>query len=341
VSGACTQLCPTGFTLCTLGNPIQGTLSVCSNLQTDVESCGQCGHPCATGLCVNGVCDPTQPRVLVTNVKVAHLALDATSVYYADVNTATIARVPKTGGTPQVLATSNNVGGLAVDGTYLYWSQTTAGAINRIPLAGGMMQMVSAASGPGVLAVDGTDVFWANNSNFKVLKAPKGGGSITTLATLPSTNAIGDVQLDGIYVYWNQPAGFSMGLQRAPKDGSGSVEQVLQVTGPVMAFDQDYVYVGDGLAGQGVVRRRKDLSAPPQKATNGAVPAAMGLAVAGLFTYTSYPPAESGRELKCGGPPPPMQMSIPNQPLPYGTPIVTDDAYLYTVVGSQLQRLPL
>jgi hypothetical protein len=357
VDGICTPRCPAGFTLCPFSEGIGAVDrgSICVDLQTDLSNCGQCGVVCATGLCVGGVCDAKLPRVLVTGLGGSTLlALDATNVFFADSGKGMIGRVAKTGGATQMLASGEpNVQGFAVDDTHVYWSSSVGNAIKRIPKGGGAIEVVSAASDPRALAVDGADVFWANHANGKLLKAPKqGGGPITQLSQLEiSTAVLADVQLDGDYIYWEAGDPWGLGVFRMPKDGSASATYIMGLGGNMLAFDQDYVYAGtwDGF---GVYRRRKDLSEPAFIATvtGGGDSHILTLAVAGIFTYSDYIGGmSSGRALKCGGLVPIHHFS--RSPFGFGTPVVTDGAHLYTVVGYtdvgtseftyEIERLPL
>jgi hypothetical protein len=276
------------------------------------------------------------------------LALDATNLFFADSGKGMIGRVAKTGGATQMLVSGEaNVQGLAVDDTHVYWSSFVGNAIKRILKGGGAIEVVSAASDPRTLAVDSADVFWANQGTGKVLKAPKQGGGPITELNDSTLAVIDDVKLDGDYVYWGSGAPYT-NLLRARKDSSGSPEDVIGWGGSVIAFDQDYVYAG-GTDGAGVYRRRKDLSEPTYTATygDGGNSAPTALAVAGIFTY-SYAYDGSGRALKCGG-----QVPIilgqwgPSTPMWLGTPIVVDEAYVYTVFGpwsvddGRIERRPL
>src|SRR6185437_14800668 len=100
-----------------------------------------CGNACANGLCVNGTCEPSLPRVLAQGSTYGALAVDATAVYYADTGASTIAKVQKTGGTPTVLATGeSNVTAIAVDGTSVYWLGGATNTIKKVAKAGGTVQ---------------------------------------------------------------------------------------------------------------------------------------------------------------------------------------------------------
>jgi hypothetical protein len=355
VDGICTPRCPAGFTLCPYSNdpwvPVQG--SRCVDLQTDLLNCGRCGVVCDTVLCVGGVCDASLPRVLVTGLGgPTLLALDAMNVFFADSVKGMIERVAKTGGATQMLVSGEpNVHGLAVDDTHVYWASSVGNAIKRIPKGGGAIEVVSAASDPSGLAVDSVDVFWANMGTAKVLKAPKqGGGPITELHDqILAIN--GHVKLDGDYVYFGN-SGPDSQLLRVPKDGSARVESIIWEGGVAFAFDQDYVYSGVDIGGvAAVLRRRKDLSEPEYPASDfesGGPLDPSALAVAGSFIYT-HAHAGSGRALRCGGlvPDAIWDPYIPAPPKGLGTPIVTDEAYVYTVfdyptaLGWHIQRLPL
>jgi hypothetical protein len=339
VAGTCTPSCPAGLTLC--GN-------TCADLATSLDHCGACATPCTSGLCAGGTCDASLPRVLMSGVKLGVLAVDATTVFYADQTASTIGRVEKTGGPATVLATGESgVQGLAVDSAYVYWSSKTANVIKRVAKSGGTVQTVATATQPTVVQVDATDVFWANTASAQLLEAPStGGGSTTVLGSVSVASVLADIAIDGTHAYWVAPS-LQGGLFRTPKDGTGSKEASPSLNAWRIALDQDRVYVISDSPYQGLARQKKDFTGPAQRLLDvSGAQLVDALAVGSRYAYlhSSAPfngTALSGKLLKCGG-----AFVAPACALPcfstdaYGAHLVTDDTFVYGVANGALQRTP-
>ena len=68
----------TGGLPSTGGASATGGASSCTNLQTDAQNCGTCGHSCLGGACVNGACSP----VVVTSSSYLLFGIDSQYLYY-------------------------------------------------------------------------------------------------------------------------------------------------------------------------------------------------------------------------------------------------------------------
>ncbi len=96
--------------------------------------------------------------------------MDATSVYWtAYPGTATVMKVPLSGGTPSTLAAGATGAyldfpeGIAVDATDAYWLEQI-GTVMKVPLDGGTPTTLSSGQlNLTSLAVDGTSVYWTSD----------------------------------------------------------------------------------------------------------------------------------------------------------------------------------
>jgi hypothetical protein len=194
----------------------QGCLSacggVCTNIDTDANNCGVCGHNCEGGSCVLGVCQPVVLATVIGDFSIG-LATDGTNVYWTDQALddfhGLVEEVPAGGGATVTLTSTAVVPGeLAIDATNVYWdtgSDTGGDAFFTVPKAGGAVTQVLGYDNfdfPSSLAVDGQNLYWGNALTSGILKTPKAtGASVTNLAP-SSTNSALAVVLDSKNVYW-------------------------------------------------------------------------------------------------------------------------------------------
>ena len=67
---------------------------------------------------------------LLTNV-VPGIAIDATTIYWADAVANKIMRVPRSGGIPVTITGASTPAGLVIDDAYIYWANFGDGTIMR------------------------------------------------------------------------------------------------------------------------------------------------------------------------------------------------------------------
>jgi hypothetical protein len=93
----------------------------------------------------------------------------------------TIMTVPVTGGTPTVVAAQSGAPAhIAVDASYVYWGELMLGNVMRAPLGGGTPTAVAAtSSGIFQIALGDTAVFWL--AGMGLMTAPKAGGVAVAL----------------------------------------------------------------------------------------------------------------------------------------------------------------
>ncbi len=125
------------------------------------------------------------PTELVARIPSSGFAVDAENVYWADSESLSIFRLPRSGGTPVSVASGS--GPVATDGSHVYFP--SLGDIVRISVAGGgAPTTVVAGRGGSVreIALDSTHVVWLEPD--VLARAPLAGGNAETLPTL-SLNA--------------------------------------------------------------------------------------------------------------------------------------------------------
>ena len=125
------------------------------------------------------------------------IAIDASNVYWYDVNTSnntgTIKSVSKNGG--PVTSLASGLGGVhdfTIDDTSIYWTEhnlgTGAGSIKSVPKAGGAVVVLASGTpagstfdvfGPNGIALDSTFVYWGEAvGGGAVRRVPKAGGPV-------------------------------------------------------------------------------------------------------------------------------------------------------------------
>ena len=146
------------------------------------------------------------------------LAVDGTSVYWADTNGGTINAVPLAGGTVTTLASGQNQPqGVAVDSGHVYWTNTGGGTISSVPLTGGTVTtLFSGLSVPIGLAVDSSGLYWTNGGDGSINKGPLTGGSVTMLVDSNETQGLA---VDGTHIYWTTIPSPGATISSAPLRG--------------------------------------------------------------------------------------------------------------------------
>jgi hypothetical protein len=151
------------------------------------------------------------------------VVVDDTSMYWVQGNA--IMKASKNGGPAVGIAGGQTEANcVAVDDKLVYWSisgtekgQFADGAIVSSPKAGGSAKVVvKGAERANNVLVDDKNVYWQNLD--KIMKAPKTGGAEAVLA--PAGGPIGDIAIDGGYVYFTVPGTSGDGtVGRVSKDG--------------------------------------------------------------------------------------------------------------------------
>ncbi len=148
-------------------------------------------------------------------------------------------------GAPEVLATPQRPTGLALDSTSVYWADRNTTELRRRPIAGGAeVHAADSTGGPPIaVAVDQSQLFWLADFSGEVQGRASDGG---TFSIGTSGTSGRDLALDGTFVYWGAALnlGDDGRISRAPRTGAGPSELVGPAKGePVsLAVDAKLLY---------------------------------------------------------------------------------------------------
>jgi hypothetical protein len=172
---------------------------VCTDLTIDNANCGACGHACVGGLCGAGTCHA--PNVLASGQSPFAVAVDASAIYWTNMNDRSVKRLGLNGGSPTNLATLDSLstpGAIAVDDSSVYWTTTTNfdGSIMKIGKGGGTSTTLRSGSTPfGDIALDQANLYWrdiarvpgSESASITIMKLALVGGAATTIAGTKDT----------------------------------------------------------------------------------------------------------------------------------------------------------
>ena len=235
VQSSCSATCIAPFADC----DGQGANGCEADLMTDAQHCGACGHACLGGTCSSGLCGVT---TYGTGSQLGALAVDATSVYWADRSTSTggIYSAPIAGGTATKIYDDNVVTELGADGSLLVWLELND-RIQSGPLGGGTSSVVANASGILSVAFAGGYVYYTTSSSV-VARAPDDASAAPV--TISSGNSSAAIAVDATNVYFADGAG---DVYDAPVGGQGVTATLFApgVGAMTLAVDSSRVYWTD------------------------------------------------------------------------------------------------
>jgi len=173
------------------------------------------------------------------------IAVDSTSVYWADFGMGTVNKVGINGGAVTTLATGTSPSrpsGITIDSTSVYWTEWGGpGTVKKTGINGGTVTTLAAGlSTPDSIAVDSTSVYWAECGALK--KIGINGGTIKTLSSGLSPGCGGyEIAIDSTSVYWTD---YSSGtVNKVGKNGGAVITLVSGLSGPIgIAVDPTDVY---------------------------------------------------------------------------------------------------
>ena len=181
------------------------------------------------------------PVVLASAQTKPHgVVVDGSFVYWATVDS--ILKVPAGGGAATVIVREELPGGLAVDAMNLYW--VTMDQVRSVPLAGGAPVTLSSARSAVSIVLHGHDLYWKDSDTKRIMKMPASGGSAVQLSSDGKT--LGGLAVDGTSAYWADPYGGT--LTKVPVGGgpSTTLASGFMSTGAVATDGSNLYFTADG-----------------------------------------------------------------------------------------------
>jgi hypothetical protein len=145
-----------------------------------------------------------QPQILASGLNApADIQLDAASVYWVEIYSDAVKKVPINGGTTTIVASSNiggNNGSLAIDATHIYWADSST--IWKTELVGGPVTVLaSGLNNISYLRVYSIDLYFRSNSGIE--KVDLETGTVTTLVPAESPiDFYGGLAVDATGIYF-------------------------------------------------------------------------------------------------------------------------------------------
>lgn len=213
-----------------------------TNLQ-GTNNCGQCGHNCLGGQCVDMVC---APFTLLTASDISKCAQSETTIYYRAAST--IHSITKNGLYGGPLKESEPIWNLTIDDSSIYWTRDYD--VYGGPLSGDSFQVLASGSDIATYsATDGSFIYWVTLPiNIYRLSTSDPDASPELLhasADDASGSAPGGLFVDGSSIYWIEFAAGGANLYRMSKDHPGEPAVLLVTDGPYgtcKTQDDEFVY---------------------------------------------------------------------------------------------------
>ena len=168
----------------------------------------------------------------------------------SDASSGAIMKVPVGGGTPTTLASRPGPPAhLAADASYVYWAEQIPGAIMKVPLTAGAPTTVTSARLAWQIALDEADVFWIGQGVMKAPKLGGGAIELTSpVPMLPMAGLA--VNATNVYFTSGPPGGTSGVSTVPSQGGTATVvyadtSGVFAPPGPI-AIDATRAYWADG-----------------------------------------------------------------------------------------------
>ena len=186
------------------------------------------------------------------------IAVDATSVYFTDINGGStyIMKAPsQTSGSAVTLSPgTTEMFGCATDSSYVYFTNFGGGTVQRVSVNGGTPTTIASGQNlPFWIAVDGTNAYWSTHGGTIAMVDKAGMNAPKNLASGQATS--GYLAIDKSYVYWTNyqcasDGGTCPSVMKVPIAGGTPITLASSHTGPQgIAVDATSVYWFDTTAG--------------------------------------------------------------------------------------------
>jgi hypothetical protein len=231
----------------------------------DPLNCGQCGHSCLGGACLDGACGVVElmrgeqfPTAIAVEPGTDGFVYWADDVVQGNPNGA-IKRIAKDG-SPESLevvytpkANEYSLTGLALDDTSVYFTaqgvrDSVAGFVLRIHKDGSGLRSIGPFQGPATLAVDQTRVFWVNRTAADRVESANHDLTSPTVL-VDAAPYVGDTIGIAVELGANGRLFYTLdGVDRANKDGTNQVRIDGNSLAPTitLAIDDTNVYYFQG-----------------------------------------------------------------------------------------------
>jgi hypothetical protein len=169
----------------------------------------------------------------------------------SDASSGAIMMLPIGGGTPTTLASRPGTPAhLAVDASYVYWTEQMRSAVLKVSLTGGAPTTVASGSSVWQIALSGADVYWMGQGVMKAPKIGGPAIELTPgLHMLPTAGLAVDAK--NVYFTSGPPGGGTSGVSTVPSQGGSTsivyanTSGVFSSPGPI-AIDATRAYWADG-----------------------------------------------------------------------------------------------
>jgi hypothetical protein len=192
-----------------------GAVAMCVGVDftSDDKNCGTCGHDCLGGKCMASKCQPA--KLFSGGIATYGLAVDATNIYFSDINAGALYTMPKNATAPSTATKiADTPDPLLYDvvadatGVYFSWgsgSSGSKGALETItPDGGNRFALMQDASIPRGLSLDNTNVYFALTylSPVQVGFVPRTAKNSTAQILSANEPDTDNTHVSGGYLYW-------------------------------------------------------------------------------------------------------------------------------------------
>ena len=182
--------------------------------------------------------------VVIENEDVTGLAVDSVRLYWTT-RDGSVVGAPLDGSdqaTALVTGIMTTPSSIAVAGGYVYWTDLGGdtprqGSVMRVQVNNGTPELLAGSQDfTHAIAVDAVNAYWATYGG--VFTTPLAGGTVTPIVNDGAAEQVGDIAVDGQYLYWVRGCPY-----RSPLTGGGTQALDCDKVGPgSIALDTASVY---------------------------------------------------------------------------------------------------